>query len=122
MKKPAFDPRLKMKSFVADLDQSFKAGLEKIRIDPESINETHNSFRRVAGQLDTPWPDMKEVHDFKISSKGLEIPVRLFVPHDAKPTKGPCFIYLHGGGFVTGSIESHEGITRRIALNTEVRV
>jgi len=38
MKKPAFDPRLKMKSFVADLDQSFKAGLEKIRIDPESIN------------------------------------------------------------------------------------
>jgi acetyl esterase len=122
MKKPAFDPRLKMKSFIADLDLSFKARLEKIRIDPDSINEIHNSFRRVAGQLDTPWPDMKEVHDFTISSKSHQIPVRLFVPHDASPTKSPCFIYLHGGGFVTGSIESHEGITRRIALNTGIRV
>ena len=122
MKKPAFDPIVKMKSFKADLDQSLKAGLEKMRIDPESIHEIHNSFRRVSRQLDFPFPDMKEIHDFIISKENLEIPVRLFVPLNAKPSEGPCLIYFHGGGFVTGSIESHEGITRRIAFNTGIRV
>ena len=118
MKKPAFDPIVKMKSFKADLDQSLKAGLEKMRIDPESIHEIHNSFRRVAGQLDFPFPDMKEIHDFIISKENLEIPVRLFVPLNAKPSEGPCLIYFHGGGFVAGDKEDAYDDLLRATLNS----
>ena len=34
----------------------------------------------------------------------------------------PLVVYLHGGGFVTGSLDSHEGICRRVADEAEVDV
>ncbi|MBO0852912.1 MAG: alpha/beta hydrolase [Nocardia sp.] len=41
------------------------------------------------------------------------VPVRVYAPAD-RPTPRPALIYLHGGGFVTGSVESgHEEALRR---------
>ncbi len=45
------------------------------------------------------------------------IAVRLYVPPDEAPggLLGPGLLYLHGGGFVAGSLDTHDGIARWLA-------
>lgn len=105
-----------------DMTAKVKAQIEKFKFEPKNIADIHQNIRRMTNQFDTPGPNMKEVVDFNVPRDDYPIPVRLFVPFNASEEPGPCFIYLHGGGFVTGSIESHEGITRRIASGTGYRV
>ena len=101
-----------------------KAQLEKFRFEPTQVADIHNNLRRMTNQFDTPGPEMRKIHDFNIEDEvyDVPVPVRLYVPHNASEEPGPTFIYIHGGGFVTGSIESHDGITRRIASGTGYRV
>src|SRR5207247_10895751 len=42
-----------------------------------------------------------------------EIPVRVYTPEGRAPF--PVLIYFHGGGWVIGSIETHDGICRPLA-------
>ena len=41
------------------------------------------------------------------------IRVRLYDPGIPRPA--PCLIFLHGGGWVIGSLDSHDGVCRRLA-------
>lgn len=45
-----------------------------------------------------------------------EIPIRLYYPHLASDL--PLIVFLHGGGWVTGSLETHDRLCRRIAKST----
>jgi acetyl esterase len=61
---------------------------------------------------------LRHVHDRKIHSHGHEIALRVYEPHDVVTgphAARPICVYYHGGGFVTGSIRSHDGICSRIA-------
>ena len=48
------------------------------------------------------------------------IRVRLYDPGIARPA--PCLIYLHGGGWVIGSLDSHDGVCRRLAQAGQLMV
>lgn len=48
-------------------------------------------------------------------------PARLYVP-DGLATPSPGVYFLHGGGFVTGDLDTHDGLCRRIAHFGRVRV
>lgn len=110
------------REFADEISAKMKAQLEKLKFEPTQITDIHNNLRRMTNQFDTPGPEMRKVHDFNVDDEDCPVPVRLYVPHNASEEPGPTFIYFHGGGFVTGSIESHEGITRRIASGTGYRV
>lgn len=47
-------------------------------------------------------------------SLALGVPLRLFRAEDCAP--GPVVIFAHGGGFVLGDLDSHDGLCRRLAL------
>jgi len=49
-----------------------------------------------------------------------EIPVRVYTPEGRAPF--PVLVYFHGGGWVIGSLDSHDDICRRIALAGRVMV
>ncbi|MDX6715384.1 MAG: acetyl esterase [Baekduia sp.] len=49
------------------------------------------------------------------------IPARLYAPHGA-PTPGPLLVYYHGGGWVQGSVASHDASCRLLAHLAGVRV
>ena len=66
--------------------------------------------------LDVDLVPMAEVIDTKISP---DIPVRIYVPHDAGPD---WIVYFHGGGGVIGSIASSEPVTRDLAERTRCTV
>lgn len=48
-----------------------------------------------------------------------DLPARLYRP---APGPRPLVIYLHGGGFVIGSLDSHDGLCRLLARTADVTV
>jgi acetyl esterase len=100
----------------------FQQQLEKFKFDPDQINVFQDGFRRVTNQFDTPGPRMGQVENFNVGEGETAIPCRLYVPFGADEPSGPCLIYLHGGGFVTCDVETHEGIARRLANGAVCRV
>ena len=64
-----------------------------------------------------PPPDcVAEVTDAAIAGPGGSLPLRLY---RGAGTHGiaalPCLLYLHGGGWVIGDLDSHDGVCRRLA-------
>lgn len=70
--------------------------------------------------LDGPSPELAEVRDLTLPVAWGELPVRLYRP--AAEEGGPLLIWYHGGGWVIGSITSHDGACRRLAEATGMAV
>jgi len=104
----------KPKEFADNVRETF----ERLKFDPDKISSMHSNIRRMTNQFDHPGPKMQEEGGQAI----LDVPVRLYIPFGASQEAGPTFIYIHGGGFVTCSLESHEGIALRIAHGANMRV
>ena len=50
-----------------------------------------------------------------------DLPGRLYVPTDAEPD-GPMLLFLHGGGWIYGDLDSHDPTCRFLAERSGVRV
>jgi len=53
------------------------------------------------------------VSDASIAGKASEIALRVYRPDTASPP--PLLLYAHGGGWVTGSLDSHDRVCRMLA-------
>ena len=60
-------------------------------------------------------PKVAQVEDRRIPGPGGTLRVRIITPLDAANGPLPILVYFHGGGWVLGNIESHEGICRSLA-------
>ncbi len=58
-------------------------------------------------------PVMASVEDTQIAGPAGPIRVRRYVPYGG--SSGHAIVFLHGGGFVFGSLDSHDGQCRRLA-------
>jgi acetyl esterase len=68
-------------------------------------------------------PAMRARRDLTIPGRRGPIPARLYVPHTAAGgSLSPGLLYLHGGGFVIGSPDTHDRLTRELADGAGVRV
>jgi acetyl esterase len=65
--------------------------------------------------------DMASVSDRVVPSPAGDIPVRVYVP-TTEPGPRPVLVYLHGGGWVIGSVDTHDGTARAIAEGSGVTV
>jgi acetyl esterase len=66
-------------------------------------------------------PEMAEVHAIEIAGRRGAIPARLYVPRGAGRRSG-ALLYLHGGGWVIGSPDTHDRLTRELAAALGIRV
>lgn len=105
-----------------EIAEDLRAQFERMKPAPDQIYTIHNNIRKMTRQFDEPGPAMAETIDFDIPNGDAPIFVRYYKPYGASEMPGPTLIYLHGGGFVTGSIESHEGICLRVASGSTFRV
>jgi acetyl esterase len=65
-------------------------------------------------------PAVATVEDREIPGPAGPVPVRVYEPMTQRPR--PVVVYLHGGGFMIGDIDSHDGHARRIADRVGVTV
>ena len=63
-------------------------------------------------------PNKVEIRDIKIAD---DLPARLYTPHGA-PGPLPFLVYLHGGGWVAGSVATHDPFCRLLSGAAEVIV
>jgi acetyl esterase len=50
------------------------------------------------------------------------VPVRVYTPALDDPAPPPVLVYLHGGGWVVGSVNTHDGVCRSLANRARCRV
>lgn len=62
-----------------------------------------------------------QTRDLDIPTDDGPIPARLYEPVNL-PAGSPLLVYFHGGGWVIGSIETHDSTCRYLARNAHVRV
>lgn len=70
-----------------------------------------------------PLSDRVPVHSVEartVTSGDGDIPVRVYTPHEAD--EYDVIVYLHGGAFFLGSLETHDGVARNLANATGHRV
>jgi acetyl esterase len=69
-------------------------------------------YRHFAG----PEPAIKHVDDRTVPGPDGDIPIRVYTPDATGPL--PLFVFIHGGGWVSGSVESTDHLCRTIANQT----
>lgn len=68
-------------------------------------------------------PEMHEKVDDKIAGPNGPIPVRYYYPAPlAEGELAPAIVYVHGGGFVLGNLDTHDRICRVLAEHAGVPV
>jgi acetyl esterase len=79
-------------------------------------------FRQAAdGYLQrAPRPEVADVREVVIAGPGGPLPLRVYKPSPA-PGAG-AIVFIHGGGFTFGGLETHDGLCRRLALASGLTV
>ncbi|MFF4410473.1 alpha/beta hydrolase [Streptomyces sp. NPDC001404] len=101
------------------LDPEIAALLKELGLDvpepaePPTVAEMRETTRAFSLALSTGPPiEVGAVTDDRITG----VPVRIYRPEDEPAGEGavPTVVYFHGGGFVTGDLDTHDGICRRL--------
>jgi acetyl esterase len=85
---------------------------ERVSLSPIEARAQMNATFEAFWNADRP--TLWAVYNQEIRGPQGMIRVRLYDPGLARPA--PCLIYLHGGGWVIGTLDSHDGVCRRLAL------
>lgn len=82
------------------------------------VEQARANFEATFGAV--PAPDVHEVFDVALDVDDGSVLVRVYKP---TPLPGlPAVVYFHGGGWQMGSIDSHDGICRALAIETGAAV
>lgn len=81
-----------------------------------SPQAARRAYVLAAEVLEPPRAPLPRVMDFEIpAADGTPLPARLYAPsHD----RLPVLLYLHGGGFTIGGLETHDSLCRQLALRS----
>jgi acetyl esterase len=80
-------------------------------ITPEQCREVIQGFTMLMGEPE----EVAKVEDREIPGPHGPVPVRIYVPADAGPGPLPVVVHFHGGGFVFGSPEWIDPVSRVLA-------
>lgn len=70
-------------------------------------------YNKAAEVLEPPRAPLARVQDVTLpGADGSALPARLYAPSHARL---PVLLYLHGGGFVIGGLETHDSLCRQLA-------
>ena len=92
---------------VIDMIESMGVGDLTPETDPDEIRALMNAAVLPSGI------ELASVTDREIPGPGGPIPVRVYRPAGDAPK--PVVVYYHGGGWVLGSLDTHDGTCRRLA-------
>ncbi|AZD16238.1 alpha/beta hydrolase [Pseudomonas chlororaphis] len=78
-----------------------------------------DSYSRMCRAFTPPRPEGLRVSELQLAG----VPARAYCPARPMPAGGwPCLLYLHGGGWMVGDLDSHDFITAYLAAQLQVLV
>lgn len=94
---------------------------QRVPLRAMSVPQAREAYAAGAEVLDLPREPLARVEDLRIPVLGgAEIAARLYAP--ATGATLPGLLYLHGGGFVIGGLETHDSLCRQFALKSGAAV
>jgi len=84
-------------------------------LDGMSPQQMRAFYLTVGERLGGPSREMADVRDLSAEGPDGPIPMRRYRPHGAVTSPQPGLIYVHGGGWVMGDLDSHDKVCRRLA-------
>jgi acetyl esterase len=79
-------------------------------------------YRDLAATLGLPPPPVATVVDHTVRGPGGPLPLRLYTPATSAALPLPTLVYLHGGGWVIGDLETHDAVCRRLCHDSGMLV
>jgi len=83
-------------------------------------HEARRAYAAAAEVLEPPRPKLARVEDVRLpAADGTPLRARVYAPsRDRLPT----LLYLHGGGFVVGSVDTHDALCRQLSARSGAAV
>lgn len=112
----ALNDRPQQNAETAAMDPQVKAVVDKMAaagaLHPVTVDQVRKSY------LFYPTLAGKPEHIFRVENRvipgpGGNLPIRLYVPHEGSGL--PILVFFHGGGFVAGSLDTHDTPLRAVA-------
>jgi len=72
--------------------------------------------------LDLPRAPVARVENLQVPGAEGPLAARLYAPQTPEEARLPVLLYLHGGGFTIGSLDTHDSLCRQLALRSGVAV
>ena len=82
-------------------------------LDELSVGEARAVFKDLVA-LDQP-EEVTRVDDRQIPVDGYDLPLRVYTPTDAVGGNAPLLLWLHGGGWVIGDLDTADAVARALA-------
>ncbi|WP_295460702.1 alpha/beta hydrolase [uncultured Pseudomonas sp.] len=82
---------------------------------PEQARAAYVQLNRTLGLPPAP---LARIQELAAPGPLGPIPLRLYRPREEGSRPQPLVVYLHGGGWVIGDLDSHDSLCRQIALGT----
>ena len=83
----------------------------------EEIRKAYNTERAWWNEIK---PEMRNVSELAVTGPVRDVPVRIYYPLNSD--NGPTLLYLHGGGWVVGNLDTHDRVMRLLAELSGARV
>jgi len=77
--------------------------------------EARAAYRRMSETFGGPTIEMAHVEDLAADGPLGPIALRRYRPHGIPEEGAPALIYIHGGGWVVGDLDSHDKVCRQLA-------
>jgi len=101
MNKGKLDPQVE--AYLNELKALNAPPLETLT--PEQARQNNiDTKKRIGGQL----KPIAKMEDHIVPTDGHDVPIRIYTPEGEGPF--PVFVYFHGGGWVTGDLNTHDAL------------
>lgn len=99
--------------------RTFITKTESFTSDASSLAGLRHNYDRMCRAFTPPRPEGLLIKDLSLGGVG----VRSYQPVAPTPTEGwPCLLYMHGGGWAVGGLDSHDFICFELATALQVLV
>src|SRR5262249_23859274 len=86
-------------------------------VSSQTVEQARCFCREKTAAFGGPAAPMAMVRGLKATGPAGDIPLRLYRP-EGVPHPAPTLIYVHGGGWTIGDLDSHDTVCRAIAVQT----
>ena len=101
--------------FIERCDKAFPRGIEDL-----PLAEQRACYTALCREFAATRPEGMEIRDESLSVSGRDVGLRIYSP--VGEGTGPGILYMHGGGFIFGDLDSHDSVTADLALRTGATV